>query len=181
LPMSNDPVATFLDTDEGELPFQRYFVERRCQPVVHQVRFEGAAHASALPAAIEAICDPATSAIMIAPSNPWLSVDPLLSVPGMREALRSASAPIVAISPIVGGQAVKGPTTKLMAELGLSISNETIADHYADFLDAMLVDVRDGMPIVPVACAMANTLMQSLEDRARVARAALDLAAGLDR
>lgn len=176
LPMSDDPVATFLETDEGELPFQRYFVERRCTPAVRSIRFEGAETARAAPGLIEAITDPATHAILIAPSNPWLSIDPILSIPGVREALAAARAPVVAVSPIVGGQAVKGPTAKLMAELGLSVTNAAIASHYAGIIDGLLVDGRDGTEGLVVPYAVADTLMKSLDDRARVAGAALAFA-----
>ena len=106
LPMSDDPVATHLNTSEGDMPFQRYFVERRCAPEVRAIRFEGAERAIPAAGVIEAITAPDTRAIVIAPSNPWLSVDPILAVPGIREALVSARAPVVAVSPIVGGQAV---------------------------------------------------------------------------
>ncbi|WP_375194577.1 2-phospho-L-lactate transferase [Sphingobium sp.] len=176
LPMSDDPVATHIETDRGDLPFQRYFVEQRCIPAVRAVRFEGAAGARPAPGVIEAINDPDTRAILIAPSNPWLSVDPILAVPGISEALAAASAPVVAVSPIVGGQAVKGPTAKLMGELGLAVTNEAIADHYAGIIDGLLVDERDGGKGLAVPHAVTDTLMKTLEDRARVAMAALDLA-----
>lgn len=177
LPMSDDPVATHVATDEGELPFQSYFVERRCAPAVRAIRFEGAENARPAPGVIEAISDPDTRAILIAPSNPWLSVDPILAVPGISEALAAASAPVVAISPIVGGQAVKGPTAKLMGELGLAVTNQAIAAHYAGLIDGLLVDERDGGEELAIPHAVTDTLMKTLDDRARVARAALDLAA----
>ena len=110
LPMSDNAVGTHLETDEGVLPFQRYFVERRCAPVVKQVSFEGAGQAVPAPGVLDAILADDTVAILIAPSNPYLSVDPILAVPGIRDALRAARAPVVAVSPIVGGDAVKGPT-----------------------------------------------------------------------
>lgn len=176
LPMSDDGVFTHLATDEGDLPFQNYFVERRCTPVVRSIRFEGASEARAAPGVVEAILDADTRAILIAPSNPYLSVDPIFAVPAIRAALRSASAPIVAVSPIVGGQAVKGPTAKLMAELGVTITPRSIADHYAGLVRGLLVDVRDGASDVGVETAAADTLMVTLEDRARVAAAALALA-----
>ena len=179
LPMSDDGVSTHLDTDEGELPFQNYFVERRCMPVVRSVRFEGAPEARAAPGGVEAILDADTRAILIAPSNPYLSVDPILAVPTIRAALSSASAPIVAVSPIVGGQAVKGPTAKLMAELGVAITPRSIADHYAGLIRGLLVDVRDRASDIGVETATADTLMVTLEDRARVATAALALADNL--
>ena len=125
LPMSDDRVETWLDTDIGPLAFQHYFVEQQCRPVVRAIRFEGAAEARSAPGVIKAIL--AADAVLIAPSNPWLSVDPLLAVPGIAAALRDTRAPVVAVSPLVGGKAVKGPTGKLMAELGLVPDNGAIA------------------------------------------------------
>lgn len=176
LPMSDDPVATHLTTSEGDMPFQRYFVERRCAPEVEAIRFEGAERASAAAGVIEAITDPATKAILIAPSNPWLSVDPILAVPGIKEALAVTHAPVVAVSPIVGGQAVKGPTAKLMGEMGLAVTNESIAAHYADIIDGLLVDERDDASGLTIPHDVTDTLMKTLADRERVARAALALA-----
>jgi len=177
LPMSDDSVATHVSTDAGDLPFQRYFVEQRCAPAVQAIRFEGAERARPAPGVIEAINDPETRAILIAPSNPWLSVDPILAVPGISEALAAASAPVVAVSPIVGGQAVKGPTAKLMGELGLAVTNRAIAAHYDGIIDGLLVDVRDGGEGLDIPHAITDTLMKTLDDRAKVAQAALDLAA----
>jgi LPPG:FO 2-phospho-L-lactate transferase len=176
LPMSDDPVATHLSTNEGKMPFQRYFVERRCAPEVEAIRFEGAERASAAAGVIEAITDPATKAILIAPSNPWLSVDPILAVPSIRKALADTHAPVVAVSPIVGGQAVKGPTAKLMGEMGLAVTNESIAAHYADIIDGLLVDERDDASGLTIPHDVTDTLMKTLADRERVARAALVLA-----
>ena len=179
LPMSDDPVRTMIETDEGVLPFQRYFVARRCGPAVRAIRFEGAEAARPAPGVAEAIA--AADAILIAPSNPFLSVDPLLAVPGLRDALAAAPAPVVAVSPIVGGKAVKGPTTKLMAELGIEAGAAAIARHYAGLIDGLLVDERDPPAGLAVAEARCDTLMQSLDDRIRVARAALALAERLAR
>ncbi|HYE50081.1 MAG TPA: 2-phospho-L-lactate transferase [Azospirillaceae bacterium] len=176
LPMSDDPVATVVETDEGALPFQRYFVARRCQPVVRAIRFDGADAARPAPGVVEAILDPGTRAVLIAPSNPFLSVDPVLAVPGIAAALEAATAPVVAVSPIVGGKAVKGPTAKLMAELGLEVTPAAVARHYGARIDGFLVDERDTGAAIPVAHAFADTLMTDLEDRRRVARAALELA-----
>lgn len=176
LPMSDDPVATHLNTSEGDMPFQRYFVGRRCAPEVRTIRFEGAERAIPAAGVIEAITAPDTRAIVIAPSNPWLSVDPILAVPGIREALVSARAPVVAVSPIVGGQAVKGPTAKLMQELGLTVTNKSIAAHYADVIDGLLIDERDDASDISIPHDVCDTLMKTLEDRERVARAALALA-----
>lgn len=176
LPMSDDPVATMLDTDAGTLAFQSYFVAHRCMPAVEAVWFSGAAAARPAAGVMEAIADPETRAILIAPSNPFLSVDPLLAVPGLRAALAKARAPVVAVSPLVGGAAVKGPTAKLMAELGLPADAASIARHYAGVIDGLLIDERDLFSDPGIPCARADTLMHSLADRVRVAEAALALA-----
>lgn len=173
LPMSDDPVATWVKTDEGSLSFQRYFVARRCEPRVNSIRFEGADAALPAPGVVEAI--EAADMILIAPSNPWLSIDPILAVPGLRQALERRRTPLVAVSPLVGGKAVKGPTAKLMGEMGLSVTNQTIAEHYGDLLDAMLVHKGDPQPS-GLSCAEADTLMNTAPDRHRVAIAAMDLA-----
>ena len=176
IPMTDDRVETMLDSDAGVLAFQDYFVARRCAPSVRAVRFAGAERSAPAPGVLEAIGDAENRAILIAPSNPFLSIDPILAVPGVADALRAAPAPVVAVSPLVGGTAVKGPTAKLMAELGLGCDAAAVVRHYRDLLDAILVDERDppGDPGIPFA--RADTLMNSLDDRIRVARAALALA-----
>lgn len=173
LPMSDEPVATWLQTDEGELDFQRYFVQRRCAPRVRAVEFRGAEQAHAAPGVVRAIAS--AEAIVIAPSNPYLSVDPILAVTEIGAALRAARAPIVAVSPLVGGKAVKGPTAKLMQELGVEVTNAAIAAHYHGIIGGLLIDEADDAPI-GVVVRRERTLMQSLEDRVRVAGAALALA-----
>lgn len=178
LPMSDDPVGTWLDTDEGPLPFQRYFVARRCQPKVAAVRFEGAERARPAAGVVEAIM--AADVVVVAPSNPWLSIDPILAVPGIRAALNSCAGPVVAVSPLVEGKAVKGPTAKLMGELGLDVTNAAIGKHYAGLLDAMLIHGEDAAPD-GLTIARTDTLMRDASDRERVARAALDLTDGLSR
>ena len=174
LPMSNDPVATMIESDEGLLEFQRYFVEKRCAPAVRGVRFDGAATAQPAPGVVGAIL--AADAVLIAPSNPWLSVDPLLAVPGIRDALTQTRAPVVAVSPLIGGQAVKGPTAKLMGELGLAVKNDSIAGHYDDLLNGFLIDSRDACNVPGLTIDNTDTLMTTLDDKVRVARAALTLA-----
>jgi LPPG:FO 2-phospho-L-lactate transferase len=176
LPMSDDSVSTHLTTDEGELPFQRYFVERRCSPRVIGIRFAGASTAKANDAAVAAIRASTTRAVLIAPSNPFLSIDPILALPEIGAALRDTKVPVVAVSPLIAGQAVKGPTTKLMLELGLPVSAAAIANHYADILDGMLIDERDADGEFLIATARADILMVSLEDRVRVAAAAVAFA-----
>ena len=119
LPMSDDPVRTRVRTDEGWIDFQDYFVRRRCEPAVHEVAFHGAATARAQPDFLAALADPQLKAVVICPSNPFISIEPILAVPGVREALADCAAPVVAVSPLIGGRAIKGPTAKMMAELGI--------------------------------------------------------------
>jgi LPPG:FO 2-phospho-L-lactate transferase len=177
LPMSDQPVATMIDTDEGMLEFQRYFVARRCEPVVRAITFAGAMQAEAAPGVVEAI--EKAEAVLIAPSNPFLSVDPLLAIPAIRAALDRTSAPVVAVSPLIGGQAVKGPTAKLMAELGMVVDNDSIARHYGGLIDGMLIDSDDHCNAPHIAIARCPTLMRTVADKRRVAAAALALAVGL--
>ena len=174
LPMSNETVETRLATDEGELAFQTYFVGRRCAPRVLNIDFRGARDARPAPGVREAIAS--ASAILIAPSNPYLSIDPILAVPGLKEALTQAPAPVIAVCPIIGGEAVKGPTAKLMRELGIEVSPRAIAAHYRGVIDGLLLDERDAGVDPGVAHAAADTMMVTLADRARVAEAALRLA-----
>jgi LPPG:FO 2-phospho-L-lactate transferase len=173
LPMSNDTVATWVETDEGLLAFQHYFVERQCAPKVRAVRFEGADNAAPAPGVIDAIME--SEAVFIAPSNPWLSVDPLLAIPSIRAALETTRAPVIAVSPLIEGKSVKGPTAKLMGELGLAVTNHSIAAHYGDWLDGFVIHGDDEAPD-ELMIARTDTLMTSPTDRERVARAALESA-----
>jgi len=179
LPMSDDTVATTVETDEGVLEFQRYFVARRCEPRALAIRFEGAAAARPAPGTVEAIA--AADVILIAPSNPLLSIDPILAVPGLRAALQAAGAPRIAVSPLIGGQAVKGPTAKLMVELGLPVNNHAIANHYAGLIDGLLVDEADARDALPIASHAVPTLMTDDASKAAVARAAVAFASRIDR
>jgi LPPG:FO 2-phospho-L-lactate transferase len=181
VPMSDDPVRTMVVTSEGTLPFQRYFVERRCVPKVERIFFEGAELARPNPALREALADPKLAAIILCPSNPFLSIDPLLSIPGLATLLRQAAVPLVAVSPIIGGKAVKGPTSKIMSELGLAANTQAIADHYAGLLDGLVVDETDRAESVSLALPVrvTATLMTSDADRERLARDVLDFASHL--
>jgi LPPG:FO 2-phospho-L-lactate transferase len=180
--MSDDPVRTRVHTRDGALPFQHYFVKHRCEPVVTGVSFEGAAAARANPALLDALAAPSLTAVVICPSNPYLSIDPVLAVPGVREALRRTGAPVVAVSPIIGGQAVKGPTAKIMRELGIAVTNREIAGHYADLIDGLVIDAADAAEAdqVGVKVAVTRTLMASLDDRRGLARAVLAFAERLE-
>ncbi|GAA4353664.1 2-phospho-L-lactate transferase [Variovorax defluvii] len=179
VPMSDAPVRTMVDTDEGELPFQSYFVRRRCEPVLRGLHFAGATEASPSPAFRAALDDPGLQAIVLCPSNPYLSIDPTLALPGVRDALRSASVPVVAVSPIVGGQAIKGPAAKIMRELGKTPSALEVARHYGPLLDGFVLDHADAdaaravaaLGITPLVTA---TVMKDAGDRAQLARELLD-------
>lgn len=175
VPMSDQSVRTRVRTDEGWLDFQHYFVRRRCEPRVEALEFAGARDARMAPGLVEAFADPALAAIIICPSNPYLSVDPILAVPGMREALKARRVPALAVSPIIAGRAVKGPTAKMMAELGLQPSAATVARHYEGLIDGFVVDTADAGVEVAEGTRVfaAPTLMHSLEDRINLARTAL--------
>ena len=183
LPMSDDPVRTQVDTDMGELEFQHYFVREQCRPQVRGIRFAGAEAARPSPQVIKALQADDLGAIILCPSNPYLSIAPILAVPGMHEALRGAGVPVIAVSPLVGGAAVKGPTTKIMSELGLPISAAEIARHYGDLIDGFVLDSRDSHLQQQITCpvAVVDTLMQSAEDRIRVAEDTLAFVARLAR
>jgi len=171
LPMSDDRLRTIVTTTQGDLPFQRYFVEQRCAPAVHAIRFEGADRAQAPPGLLELLADRELRAVVICPSNPYLSVDPILAVEGIRAALARAAAAVVAVSPIIGGRAVKGPTVKIMAELGIEPTSKSIARHYGDLLDGLVIDHTDGHDVVNVGLQVhvTSTLMRDLDDRQRLA------------
>jgi LPPG:FO 2-phospho-L-lactate transferase len=178
LPMSDDRVGTRLRTAEGWLDFQDYFVRRHCAPVVREIAFAGAEAARPQRAFRAALADDKLRAVVICPSNPFISIDPILSLPGIREALRACPAPVVAVSPIIGGKAIKGPTAKMMAELGLPVGAAAVARYYGDVLDHYVADEADADEFadIGVPVTLAPTLMQSLEDREALARVALEAA-----
>lgn len=177
LPMSDTPVPTIVQTVEaGDLPFQRYFVERRAAPTVLGFRFEGVAEAAPALGVLDALA--VADVIVVCPSNPYISIDPILAVPGIRESLAAASAPVVAISPIVGGEAIKGPTAKMFRELGITPSPAAVAEHYRDFLDVMIVDETDAdqagaVMALGIKTVLAQSVMRTLEDRVALATATL--------
>jgi LPPG:FO 2-phospho-L-lactate transferase len=175
IPMSDDRVATRVITDEGELAFQDYFVRRRCAPAVRSLRFEGSDTAKLSEGARAAFAAPGLEAIVIAPSNPWLSVDPLLAIPELRQALGEARCPVIAVTPILAGKAVKGPTAKIMEELGIAVSALSVAAHYRGLIDGFILDSRDAALAagfnVPVE--IADTLMKTSSDCELVARSVL--------
>jgi LPPG:FO 2-phospho-L-lactate transferase len=181
LPMSDDPARTRVLTAEGWLEFQDYFVRRRCEPAVLDFRFAGAESARAQPQALAALQRPDLRAIVICPSNPFVSVEPILAVPGMRKAMREAAAPVVAVTPIIGGKAIKGPAAKMLAELGLDVSGAAVARRYVGLADGFVIDQADPTPeaIEGMAFFTAATLMNTVDDRLQLARAVLQAADAL--
>ena len=177
LPMSDDRVRTRVLSDDGWIDFQDYFVRQQCRPVVRELAFEGAATARAQPEVISALGGK-VRAVVICPSNPFISIEPVLAVPGMRAALSGCGAPVVAVSPIVGGKAVKGPTAKMLQELGLAVSSASVAERYGDLLDGYIVDQGDSQGI-PGKVHIAPTLMTTLADKEALARTVLAFADSL--
>ena len=181
VPMSDDRVRTRVRGDAGWIDFQDYFVRRQCRPIVHELAFEGAALARPHPDIVAALGSGEVRAVIICPSNPFISIEPILAIPGLRDAIKASDAPVVAVSPIIGGQAVKGPTAKMMRELGLEVSAGGVAARYADLLDGYMVDHADAGRVgnVGARVTIAKTLMKSLDDREMLARVTLDAADAL--
>ena len=175
LPMSDDPVRTRVLTPNGRLAFQHYFVRDHCAPEAIGFEFDGASCARVNPA----IPFDTASGVVICPSNPFVSVDPILAVDGMRDALRAIDVPIVAVSPIVGGRAIKGPTAKMMRELGVPATTTEVAKHYQGLvshfvIDEIDADAVDGVRELGMEAVVAQTVMSSLDDRVELARTVLE-------
>ena len=175
LPMSDAPLRTLVATDIGVLAFQEYFVREQCRPRVREIRFAGADAAKASAEALAALATPGLEGVIICPSNPYLSVDPILAVPGIVQALEACAAPVIAVTPLIAGKAVKGPTAKIMGELGLKPDAGTIVEHYAGLIDGFVLDREDaaaeaelGLPTL-----VTNTLMRTLDDKTVLAMACL--------
>jgi LPPG:FO 2-phospho-L-lactate transferase len=178
LPMSDDRVRTRVRSDSGWIDFQDYFVRQQCRPVVRELAFDGADKARAQPNIIAALTSGKVRAVVICPSNPFISIEPILAVPGMREAIAACGAPVVAVSPIVGGRAIKGPTAKMMQELGLVVSSASVAKRYRDLLTGYIVDQADAEGI-PGKLHIASTLMTTLAEKEALARTVLTFADSL--
>jgi LPPG:FO 2-phospho-L-lactate transferase len=179
VPMTDDMVRTMVVTEEGTLDFQHYFVARRCEPEVKAMAYAGAADAR-LPAEIEQLLEQSTplQAIIICPSNPWLSIAPLLEIPAWRDALQATAVPVIAVSPLIGDQAVKGPTAKIMRELQLEVSSAAIAQYYDGVIDGFVLDSADAhlASDIAVATHVTSTLMKTAPDKHRLAREVLEFA-----
>ena len=184
LPMSDDPVRTQVHTTQGWLAFQDYFVRQQCAPQIDAIRFQGIDSATAAQGFRQALVDPALSAIVICPSNPFVSVDPILALPDVREALIGHAAPVIAVSPIIAGAALKGPAAKMMAALAMPVCASAVAAYYGDLLDGFVIDNADssersaiealGLPVLQV-----NTIMRSTEAKIALAADCLEFAASL--
>ena len=172
VPMSDDPIRTIVHTDQGALPFQDYFVRLHCAPAIISLEFKGAETAIPSPALIKLMTSDEVTGIIICPSNPFLSIDPILAIPGIRPWLQGRRAPCVAISPLIGGKAVKGPAAKIMAELQLDATPRAIAQHYHGLIDGLIIDQADRTEAFG-ECLVTATLMRDIADRERLARESL--------
>jgi LPPG:FO 2-phospho-L-lactate transferase len=184
VPMSDQPVRTMVETDEGRLAFQDYFVRRRCAPAVRGFTFGGIDTAQASASFAQALAKLSLAGVIIAPSNPFVSIGPILALSGVTARLSSLQVPIVAVSPIIAGQAVKGPAGKMFRELGLEISALSVARHYGSLLNGLVVDDADAglasairdLGIEPL---VTKTVMQSRQDKVRLAHEVVDFVSDL--
>ena len=184
LPMTDDPVRTWVRCTEEVIPFQHYFVKRRCQPEVSGFQFRGIEQARPQPRFLECLNSANLKGVIICPSNPFVSVDPLLHLPGIRELLQASAAPIVAVSPLVGGRAIKGPLAKMMAELGMPVTATAVARHYRGLIDCFVVDEGDAtlageIEDLGMQVAVTQTIMHSLEERVALAEFVIDQVSSL--
>jgi LPPG:FO 2-phospho-L-lactate transferase len=172
LPATDDRLRTLVLTGAEELAFQDYFVRRRCEPAVTGLRFEGAAKARPSPGLAALMQSPTLTGIIICPSNPFLSIDPILAIPGIRDWLTERRIPCIAISPLIGGKAVKGPIAKMMAERSLAATPRAIAEHYTGLIDGLIIDRADAAQAYG-ECHITDTLMRDLAGQERLASASL--------
>jgi LPPG:FO 2-phospho-L-lactate transferase len=171
VPMSDDPVRTVVATDRGELAFQDWFVRSRCEPVVRAVRFAGADTARPHPALLDLS---GLRGMIVCPSNPFVSVAPILALSGVRQAIERATVPRVAVTPIVGGQAIKGPAAKMLAELGHDVSALGVARYYKGLVDGFVLDAADAtlaprIEALGMRVRVADTMMRNDADKKRLA------------
>ena len=174
LPMTDDAVRTRVRTDEGVLPFQDYFVRRQCEPNVSGFEFHGIDSARPHTDFMQMLTDPALAGVIICPSNPFVSIEPILELPGVRTAIAASPAPVIAVSPIIGGRALKGPAAKMMAELGRPVNALSVAECYQALVDTFVVDrVDDEMceriEALGIRTVAESTVMRSLEDKVSLA------------
>ena len=181
VPASDEPVHTIVETPDGLLSFQHYFVRERYRPQVSGFRYQGVDTAQPSSLFLDALGALSLQAVVVCPSNPFLSIAPMLEVKGVREVLCSCHAPIIAISPLVGGNAVKGPTARNLQDLGYPVSAASVASYYRDFLDGFVLDTQD-KALVPeirrlgISVEVANTLMTDIDSKTNLALTVLEFA-----
>ena len=178
-PMCDEPVSTIVKTTNGELAFQHYFVRDACEPKVLGFYFNKIQSAKPVPELYSWIHEKKPAGIIICPSNPFVSVDPILKIPGMRDLLRLHNQKVVAIAPIIGGQAVIGPLAKMMEELGRPVAPLSIAEHYGDLIDGIVIDEQDAsqqakIQSLGIEVVVAQTMMRTLQDRIDLAQTTLN-------
>ncbi len=178
LPMTDAYTPTRVVTDEGEMHFQEYFVRRRCEPRVREIRFDNIESAEPAPGVVSAILE--ATAVIICPSNPFISIGPILAVPGVRDALRETRATVAAITPIIGGKALKGPAADMLRDLGHEVSASAVAEMYDDLLDVFILDETDAERAAAIqALGMrvfsTDTVMNTLDDKQNLARWVLEM------
>jgi LPPG:FO 2-phospho-L-lactate transferase len=181
LPMSNDPVRTIVNTELGAMSFQDYFMELRCEPAVRSFQYGGADGARLSDEALDALHARDLEAVVLCPCNPYHTMHPILAVNGMREALRKRGAPVVAVSPIIGGRALQGSAAKMMQELGREVSPRAVAMEYYKLIDGIVIDSADeslaeGIRASGFEVLVAPTFMRNADDRLKLARAVLEFA-----
>lgn len=178
LPMSDQPVPTIIETREGRMHFQEYLIKHHTVPGVRGIHFEGAKNAHAAPGVLEAICD--AGRVIICPSNPLISIGPIVAVPRVREQLRARKESVIAVSPIVGGKSLKGPSDKMLTQLGCGSSATAVAKLYADFVGTFVIDRRDAkqadaIRALGMKVAVMPTVMRTRADKRKLARSLLAL------
>jgi LPPG:FO 2-phospho-L-lactate transferase len=178
LPMSDDPIPTIIDSNEGSLHFQEYLVKRRAEPIVKCIRFDGVESARPAPGVLEAIRD--AGRILICPSNPLISIGPILAIAGVRQELRARRADVFAVCPIVGGKSLKGPSDKMLAQQGHEATALGVAKLYADFTGTLVIDPADkaqasAISALGMKVAVLPTVMKTLAQKRKLARALLQL------
>jgi len=181
LPMSDDPIRTYVLTEDGEVSFQEYFTTLACEPAVKGFHYAGAGEATLTQEISNALDSEDLEAVIICPSNPYHTIRPILEVPGMRELLRKRKAPVIAVTPIIGGRALKGSAGKIMTELGHEASARRVALEYLRLIDGFVIDTADAAGADDVRASgievlVANTVMRTVEDRTALARAVLAFA-----
>ncbi len=179
VPMSDEPVRTILKCDSATLSFQEYFVKNRCEPRVSEIYFEGVEKARCSQGLLDCLNDEKLQAIFICPSNPFLSIDPILAIPSLKESIKATGRPVIVVSPLIGGKSIKGPTTKLMQELDHDCDVKTIADLYRDIATTIVIDNQDENAVeeiksIGLKVLVTNTLMNCLQDKINLAESLIN-------